>query len=414
MVARVCVSLALLTWQVPTQQPPVTPVEPRPSATRPAAPASIVPPVLPRDARLLVDQSTQRLLQDLRLLEQQYQIDQRPDDAAAVRAQMKLLLQATGLVEDPSTQTPAPKVYMSNYRDRIGQSFVFTVTGSADEPVWGTSVYTDDTALEGAAVHAGVLRSGQSGEVHVTVLPGQARYEGSKRNGIESMSASAAAGSFRIGSGPPPNMARPTSISGFRGRIGEVLTIPVVGAQSGSVWGTDVYTDDSAVAAAAVHAGVLRVGEFGFVRITMMQGQPAYVGSTRGGIISQNYGEFQGSFQIAAAPQPWAIKLPDDVADGTGMVTLPSLRKEIGISFSVKVTGAAGTIRGSDIYTDDSSIAVAAVHAGVLRLGETGYVRVTILPGQEAYAGSEQNGVKSVNGGKWQGSFRIDKGTIPR
>jgi hypothetical protein len=40
-------------------------------------------------------------------------------------------------------------------------------------------------------------------------------------------------------------------------------------------------------------------------------------------------------------------------------------------------------------------IAAAAVHSGALRLGESGYVRVTVLSGQQSYQGSEQNGVKS-------------------
>jgi hypothetical protein len=62
---------------------------------------------------------------------------------------------------------------MTTYRDRVGETFEFTITGSADLPVWGTNVYTDDTPLESAAVHAGVLRSGQTGPVRVTVLAGQ-------------------------------------------------------------------------------------------------------------------------------------------------------------------------------------------------------------------------------------------------
>jgi hypothetical protein len=405
----------LLAQQPPAQQTVstqvVTPVTTAPVGGRPApAAASVEPPVLPRDARLLVDLSGGQLIRQLQELQARYLQDQRPDDAAAVLAEIKLLQKVTGLKDDPAARVEAPKIYMNMYRDRVGQSFVFTITGSADETVWGTAVYTDDTALEGAAVHAGVLRSGQTGEVHVTVLPGQSKYEGSRRNGIESLSAASAGGSYRFGTGNEASVARPTSIAAFRGRTGDTVTVPVVGAVSGSVWGSEIYTDDSSLAACAVHAGILRVGEFGFVRVTMAPGEASYAGTSRNGVVSQDYGAFQGSFRIARAPQPWVIDLPADVADGSGMVSLPALRNQTGVSFSVKVVGSSGTVHGSDVYSDDSAIGAAAVHAGVLRLGETGWVRVTLLPGQDAYSGSVQNGMKTYDGGKSSGSFRVDRG----
>ena len=54
---------------------------------------------------------------------------------------------------------------------------------------------------------------------------------------------------------------------------------------------------------------------------------------------------------------------------------------------------------GTDIYTDDSQLATTAVHAGVLVAGEIGLVKVVILPGQEAYASTERNGVTSTSYG---------------
>jgi hypothetical protein len=364
--------------------------------------------VLPRDARRLVDQVAQQLIDQLQALQDMYLASQRPDDAAAVRAEIRLLRQATGLAEDAAPR--ADVVSMALYRGRVGQTFDFTITGSADQQVWGTNVYTDDTPLEGAAVHAGVLRSGQTGPVRVTVLAGQSQYIGSKRNGMESASFGPSSGSYRIETGPG-STSRPTSIANFRGRFGETVTVPVVGAATGTVWGSDIYTDDSSLGAAAVHAGLLQPGEFGFVRVTLLGGQDHYPAVSRNGVASQEYGEWQGSFKLARAPQPWVLRLPEDVVDASGMVSLPALRKQVGLSFSLVVVGAAGTVRGSDVYTDDSSIAAAAVHAGVLRPGEKGYVRVTLLPGQAGYSGSEQNGVKSADAGAWAGSFRIDRGS---
>ncbi len=52
------------------------------------------------------------------------------------------------------TATPANLV---GYRNRAGQSLQFSVTGSTAGPVWGTNIYTDDSSVAAAAVHAGVV-----------------------------------------------------------------------------------------------------------------------------------------------------------------------------------------------------------------------------------------------------------------
>ena len=67
---------------------------------------------------------------------------------------------------------------------------------------------------------------------------------------------------------------------------------------------------------------------------------------------------------------------------------LTSYRGKNGDSYTFKVTGnTTGRIWGGDnnIYTDDSNFATAVVHAGVVGVGETAVVRVTILAGRESY-----------------------------
>jgi hypothetical protein len=198
----------------PTQQqaPPATSSAPIavPATGAPAPPRPTPPPVLPDAARQLVDQATLDLIQRLEALQEGYMAQLRPDDAAAIRAQIKLLQRATGLAED----SPKPdKVDLSQYRDRVGQTFQFTITGSADRPVWGSMIYTDDTPIEGAAVHAGVLRSGQTGLVRVTILSGQQQYVGSQRNGTGSKVRAAARPLAAIAWRPAPGRirARPRS-----------------------------------------------------------------------------------------------------------------------------------------------------------------------------------------------------------
>jgi hypothetical protein len=119
------------------------------------------------------------LVQQLQAMQDRYMADLRPEDAANVRAQIRLLQRAAGLSEE----APRPDVVsMGAYRDRLGQTFMFTITGSADAPVWGSGIYTDDTPLEGAAVHAACCAPVDR-PVRVTVLAGQQQYVGTKRNG---------------------------------------------------------------------------------------------------------------------------------------------------------------------------------------------------------------------------------------
>ncbi len=76
--------------------------------------------------------------------------------------------------------------------------------------------------------------------------------------------------------------------------------------------------------------------------------------------------------------------------------------------FSFEVTGSAyGSVWGSGIYTDDSILAKAAVHAGVLSLGQTGIVTVQILPGQGSYASTTQHGITTASWGSWAGSYQF-------
>lgn len=67
------------------------------------------------------------------------------------------------------------------------------------------------------------------------------------------------------------------------------------------------------------------------------------------------------------------------------------------------------SVWGTDVYTDDSSICTAAVHAGVITT-EGGAVTVAIAPGQASYEASERNGVTASSWGEWGRSFRFVTG----
>ncbi len=79
-------------------------------------------------------------------------------------------------------------------------------------------------------------------------------------------------------------------------------------------------------------------------------------------------------------------------------------KKDVGSSFMVKCPAAcsAGSVYGVDTYTTDSSVCLAAVHAGVIKADKGGAVKVTVVKGLDKYEGSDKNGVKSS---EWKTSW---------
>jgi hypothetical protein len=98
-------------------------------------------------------------------------------------------------------------------------------------------------------------------------------------------------------------IAAPYNLTGYRNRVGQTFQFVIAnnGTGSGPVWGTDVYTDDSYLISAAIHAGVLRVGETKTITVTILPGQGAYTGSSRNAISTSRYGAWGGSYSFAEA-----------------------------------------------------------------------------------------------------------------
>lgn len=93
-----------------------------------------------------------------------------------------------------------------------------------------------------------------------------------------------------------------TSAAQYRGQSGEhvrFLCPPNPSRSSvGTVWGAEVYTDDSAVCAAAVHAGAISFARGGAVTIEVRPGQSSYRGTDWNGVVSRDYGAWDGSFVV--------------------------------------------------------------------------------------------------------------------
>lgn len=205
-------------------------------------------------------------------------------------------------------------------------------------------------------------------------------------------------------------------LSYYRSRVNETFNVIVTGRLDGSVWGNGIYTDDSDISTAAVHAGIVKNGETKTVRVTILPGQSNYDGSWRNGVRSEEYIEFDGSFKFTDISLPLGEQ---SLTEGIGTTTreediyLVEYQGKHGTVINLIVTGdMEGDVWGTDIYTDDSDISAAAVHAGILKVGETKTISITILPGQESYGGTLRNGIRSGDYGQWDGSFKFNASSI--
>lgn len=70
------------------------------------------------------------------------------------------------------------------------------------------------------------------------------------------------------------------------------------GGKESSAWGTDIYTLDSSICTAAVHAGKIQLETGGPVTIQRYPGEPHYKGTERNGITTRDYNHYDASFIV--------------------------------------------------------------------------------------------------------------------
>ncbi|MGZ5434875.1 MAG: LCCL domain-containing protein [Pyrinomonadaceae bacterium] len=307
-------------------------------------------------------------------------------------------------------------------RGRNGQQFTFVCPagGPISSRLWGTDVYTDDSSICTAAVHAGYIELPSGGAVTIEIRPGQSGYTGVTRNGIVSRGYGSWSGSFvfvgRISGSANVNWA--AQADSLRGRNGQRFTYscPPGGPPSGRVWGTDLYTDDSSICTAAVHAGAISIAAGGSVTIEIRPAASTYRGTLRNGIASKSYGAYGGSFLIVSAPtRQHSDLITTTEQSATWNATAESYRGRHGQRFTYAcpangfitfdpLTGNA-EVWGTNLYTDDSTVCVAAVHAGLININRGGKVTIEIQPGAASYQGTTRNEVNTRNYGPSKGSF---------
>lgn len=266
--------------------------------------------------------------------------------------------------------------------------------------VWGTLTYTADSRICRAALHAGAITP-SGGEV--TILPEQGRgaYTGSLRNGVQTSDYGNYSASFRFQgidtSGPEPC---PATLRHSQGVDRLACVCEPAAMRSGEVWGSFVYTADSQICRAALHAGAVGPAG-GAVTIIPEPGRPGYRGSNRNGVTSSAYDSYGASFRFEGVRAEMGRGLCPDRFTGFAGETDPL---ECLCPGDATV---AGDVWGTDIYTSDSKICRAAVHAGVIdRFG--GPIKVVPMPGQDSYRGSSRNGIRTGEYGSWRHSFRLE------
>lgn len=89
------------------------------------------------------------------------------------------------------------------------------------------------------------------------------------------------------------------SLVGVTGDTFEVVC--PVGCAEGRVWGTEIYSDDSSICRAAIHAGALDADGGGTVLVTLHEGQASYPASLANGVQSEVWGPWQRSFLVTSS-----------------------------------------------------------------------------------------------------------------
>jgi hypothetical protein len=125
-------------------------------------------------------------------------LHKRNDATSAWTANSNVALNGVGRVT-LSTQLDTAKVFssaisiaaandMTQYSESdIGKIYKMTITGNTGGgAIWGTNIYTNDSYIPKAAVHAGIVTAGQTKEVYIKIVEGQNDYPSTTQNGVTS------------------------------------------------------------------------------------------------------------------------------------------------------------------------------------------------------------------------------------
>lgn len=148
-----------------------------------------------------------------------------------------------------------------------------------------------------------MIKDSLGGAVIMIILNGEDHYEGSFQNGIQSTSRSTHPRSIMFKEAPSiqrincEDSARNSIFSGQFGSRFSVFCPSNCSRQTQNVFGDGIYSDDSFICQAAIHAGVL-TNRGGEIQIMIESGQSLYPSISRNGIKSEKRGNYLRSFRV--------------------------------------------------------------------------------------------------------------------
>lgn len=191
------------------------------------------------------------------------------------------------------------------------------------------------------------------------------------------------------------------------------MKCPACPDTNGSVWGTDLYTDDSALCLAAIHAGAI-TSKGGLILVTWLPGQPTYVGSARHTINTKDYGKWGRSFFVQSVDADGKPTSPAITPPPAGTIQMSCLHtastwtEQTPVRVRCPANCTTGqSLWGTDVYSADSSVCLAAVHAGLVKADAPGEVTLTPGGAVEKLVGSARNGVTSKDYGAYDTTFTL-------
>jgi hypothetical protein len=155
--------------------------------------------------------------------------------------------------------------------------------------IWGTDIYTDTSPVCAAAIHAGRFKPGRASLVTILLIGPAQSFSASTRNDVTSLEYGPWEGSYTFSNdGEPGQVDWQTTAQHIPAEFVDPITVvcPSKGDTTAPIWGTDVYTDTSAICVAAVHAGIISAAVGGRVAIQLVAQIATYAASERNGISS--------------------------------------------------------------------------------------------------------------------------------
>ena len=131
--------------------------------------------------------------------------------------------------------------------------------------------------------------------------------------------------------------------------------------------------------------------------------------SERNGVTTSPYGPYQHSFVFKTPNTEAVVREAEDQTLVMWNTSASMVPFEAGKTYKFKCPpgGKESAVWGTDIYTLDSSICNAAVHARKLTSESGGSVTIELRPGESAYKGSTRNGIKTNDYGEYGSSFVV-------